>query len=762
MIANLDQIQECVSRYKKKYVSKVKDGAKQIKSEGYDVVNEVLSEKTSNIIAPEKSYEKRREMLEASSIEPVDFAMERAIGKNDSVYSNFIELIASAKEKVGRIAVKEGITTVSTATGFMVSERLLLTNWHVFEDMPEDEVADSEVQFYFELDVMGRETQPVTFRLSPHEFYFSDKPLDYCLLAVEPRDITDTFDLSQIGYLFLDPMIGKLLHDVEEDEEKTELLNIIHHPNGERKQLSIRENQLIDMQPNSIWYKSDTAPGSSGAPVFNDQWQVVALHHMGVPKKSEDGKHYLDRDGNIIEVIDGDKVDLAKVHWIANEGIRISVLLKHVFEHFPDDQFIEGIKIAPPTFIARPFGRQGVVVPPPNGKKKPIETFPQRNPVSAPPSQKPVTQTNHQNQPTMNDSSNVQISFPASLVEANGNVTIHINNKLSLPLASSSQENGSSSEVKPATPMLSDGLFEIKRLEKEFDFSVCEGYQSDFLGIDIPMPRPKAALQKFLARIIDTNETLLKYHHYSVYHHAVRKMPVISAINVDGDPDKRKDETKRKDTWLRDTRLDFEVQLNDKFYRNSGFDKGHLSRREDANWGSTPADAKKFADLTCFYTNACPQVGKLNQSRQKGLWGRLENMIFEKGVAIESGMDSKISVFNGPIFKEDDRVYKGIQIPMEFWKVVLWFREVEEELKLQATAFRLSQADIVDNVQFEKLGFDENTEFQPFQISIKKLEELTHLDFSAMHEFDTFNGGSDMEERQISSEEELDQVVSGD
>ncbi len=34
---------------------------------------------------------------------------------------------------------------------------------------------------------------------------------------------------------------------------------------------------------------TDTAPGSSGSPVFNDQWEVVALHHMGVPKRNEHG-----------------------------------------------------------------------------------------------------------------------------------------------------------------------------------------------------------------------------------------------------------------------------------------------------------------------------------------------------------------------------------------------------------------------------------------------------------------------------------------
>jgi V8-like Glu-specific endopeptidase len=30
-----------------------------------------------------------------------------------------------------------------------------------------------------------------------------------------------------------------------------------------------------------VQYLTDTMPGSSGAPVFNSKWEVVALHHSG-------------------------------------------------------------------------------------------------------------------------------------------------------------------------------------------------------------------------------------------------------------------------------------------------------------------------------------------------------------------------------------------------------------------------------------------------------------------------------------------------
>jgi endonuclease G len=56
---------------------------------------------------------------------------------------------------------------------------------------------------------------------------------------------------------------------------------------GARRQFAIRENQCVeDRDPDVIWYMSDTAQGSSGAPVLNDSFQVVALHHSGVARRT--------------------------------------------------------------------------------------------------------------------------------------------------------------------------------------------------------------------------------------------------------------------------------------------------------------------------------------------------------------------------------------------------------------------------------------------------------------------------------------------
>jgi len=660
-----------------------------------DVAPEAIK---GNILNTDENLTKRKEMLSAVSPEPVDFAYERAIGENDSVYSNFVELIRNAKQKVGRIAIKEGIKITGYATGFMVAPKVMLTNWHVFKQI--EDVADSEIQFFYEYNISGNPVTPLCFKLDSSHFYISNKELDYCFVGVEPLDTSGKTDLNTIGYIFLDPSLGKL------GSEHKEELNIIHHPDGDYMQLSIRENLFIKITPTSIWYETDTAPGSSGSPVFNDQWQVVALHHMGVGKKNAQG-NYIDKNGEIIPQIDG-KIDASKVVWEANEGIRISVILKDLIAKCDNKDILSSITTPSVNKPTPNFGH--IIYDEETGNKK---------------------QPEHLNSPFMEPNSNmINIAIPASLIEKNGTINININQGM-VP-----------ANALPPAPAIStdEELFaEIKKLEQSIDYSNCKGYQPGFLntGINIPLPQPQNSIKKFIAKTTGTDNIVLKYYLYSVIFHSVRMVPVISAINVDGDAGKRKDNSPRKDVWLRDSRLSFDIQLGDEYYKRSGFDRGHMSRREDANWGATAEEAKRNADLTCMYTNACPQVAKLNQSSKKGLWGILEKVVLESGAEQENGSTGKISVFNGPIFKEDDPVFRGIQVPMDFYKIVLWITNART---LKATAFKLSQTKLVSDIDFEQLDIDQNTEFKEYQCSIEWLHENTKMDFSGLFAYDTFEG----------------------
>jgi endonuclease G len=657
-----------------------------------------------NIIGDKENLEKRIKMLSEISSEPVSFAYERAIGKNDSVYSNFVELIQKTKRKVGRIIVKQGGSKVGFATGFLVSEKLLLTNWHVFRDS--NSVGDSEVQFDYELDVEGKPKRHISFRLDPSLFYHSSQQLDYCFVGVQSMDTEGIVKLSSRGYIYLDPALGKL------GNEREEALNIVHHPNGDFMQLSIRENLFTNITSTSVWYETDTAPGSSGSPVFNDQWQVVALHHMGVAKKNDKGQ-FLDRDGRIIEPQKGsNRIDESKVYWIANEGIRISVILKDVFRIYPNHPILNGISVNPRTIKI---------------EEEANSTLSQN-----------IDTGSFQEQ--RKDASQIHFSLPLSLIEKTGNFQIQFNQ-------SAIQ---SSNSLLPISISNSVDELESKKLELATDYSKCKGYQPSFLkGFSIPLPKPKAGLLKKLAKLNDGKSIELKYYLYSVLFHKERKLPLLSAVMVDGNMDLRLDKSERKDKWLRDHRIPLEIQLDDDFYTGSGFDRGHMSRREDANWGKTAEEAKRNADLTCMFTNACPQVGKLNQSKLKGLWGKLETAILEKGAQKEAKKTSKLIVFNGPILRDDDPYFGDVQIPLDFYKIVLWLTDLGQ---LKATAFILSQKEFLDISELEELNIDQNKEFQLFQTSILELEKLTQLDFSKISPFDTFKG---KKSKQINKESEI-------
>ena len=70
-----------------------------------------------------------------------------------------------------------------------------------------------------------------------------------------------------------------------------------------------------------MWYRADTAHGSSGAPVFNDSFQIAALHSSGRILRNERGEYALSNGGRA-PTLDG--LSEGDVVWEANVGIRVS------------------------------------------------------------------------------------------------------------------------------------------------------------------------------------------------------------------------------------------------------------------------------------------------------------------------------------------------------------------------------------------------------------------------------------------------------
>jgi endonuclease G, mitochondrial len=237
-----------------------------------------------------------------------------------------------------------------------------------------------------------------------------------------------------------------------------------------------------------------------------------------------------------------------------------------------------------------------------------------------------------------------------------------------------------------------------------------DGYDSSFLGVPVPSPVPGATVLPDLARTVD-GDTVVEHMHFSLQMSASRRFALWVAWNIDGGALKAL--SRKGQRFVRDPQIAEHLQVGDELYAGNRLDRGHIARRADLVWGSLPVAERANRDSFCF-TNIAPQMDDFNQSARDGVWGRLEDAVFED-VDVE---DLRVSVFGGPVLAADDRVYRGVRIPREYWKV-LAFREAGA---LRARAFLLTQS--LDDLAVLHLD-----EFRVFQVALPELEARTGLRF---------------------------------
>ncbi|MFF0753052.1 trypsin-like serine peptidase [Streptomyces sp. NPDC004267] len=246
---------------------------------------------------------------------------ERIIGLSRELQAwSFLPRGARAARTVARISVREDGRELPLGTGFLVSPRLLMTNHHV---LPDPETArQCFVEFDAQVTIDNAPGAPVRLELDPTAFFLADERLDFALVLVPDPDggrpPGETF-----GWNRLSAQQGKVVIG--------EPVNVIGHPMGRLKEIAVRDNELEVRLADFLQYRTDTEPGNSGSPVFNDQWEVVALHHSGVPRTDEQGRT-LRKDGRIWQPGDGEDA----VAWVSNEGVRVSSVLGHLAASSPD------------------------------------------------------------------------------------------------------------------------------------------------------------------------------------------------------------------------------------------------------------------------------------------------------------------------------------------------------------------------------------------------------------------------------------------
>jgi V8-like Glu-specific endopeptidase len=175
-----------------------------------------------------------------------------------------------------------------SGSGFLVASDLLLTNAHVLVDRANAEA--SIYRFNFQNNWAGNAQAPAEVGAKPGGVFVRNEVFDFSLveLAGDPG--------ATWGWIPLVP--GKIGKDSR--------INIIQHPGGQPKQISIQNNFVEYWDDKVVQYVTSTMPGSSGSPAFDDSWNIVALHHAGgmLPEAKTNLRHF------------------------RNEGIRIDAILK--------------------------------------------------------------------------------------------------------------------------------------------------------------------------------------------------------------------------------------------------------------------------------------------------------------------------------------------------------------------------------------------------------------------------------------------------
>lgn len=634
-------------------------------------------------------------------------ALERIIRGNDLVAINYLTRGIVAARSVCRLRLRSSSgDTIGFGTGFLVAPGVLLTNHHVLRNATE--AANAIAEFDYEADAQGKAKVAVCFSVLGDPAPVVQEKLDFALVGVAAQSLEGGRALREFGFLPLNPVPGKAFIG--------EYLTIIQHPGGERKQICVRENKLLkyDENDDTLWYETDTVGGSSGAPVFNTAWQVVALHHSGVPET--DGQNrWLTVDGGLWDP----SMDESQVAWKANEGIRVSSIMRHLKETALGHPLTDAVF----ELLAAPEGMGEAEMP---------------APAASAPSALPRSEVRD---------GELRVTIPVHVSVRVGDAPL---SKASPPAPSAPTP---SARPAPAPSPTAD-TFEAVEVDQT-NYAARTGYQPAFLGERIPLPqvtgRRGLSVLTFATGRRTTSE--IKYWTYSVVMCRQRRLAFLSAANVNA-RERPQSGSREGDKWYFDSRLEDEEQLGPEFYgaqktfevdrTKNPFDRGHLTRRLDAQWGRSAPLQKRNGDDSFHWTNCAPQHFRFNQGAKR--WLGLEDYVIA-GFASETGL---ATLFNGPVFdapvsrlgedgeieldlrgkRHPDPTFGDVQIPKLFFKIVVCRGK---RGKLSSAAFLMSQEDfLVDTTRLRgmpRLEALSEPEARLYQVRIADVERLTAITF---------------------------------
>ncbi len=620
---------------------------------------------------------------------------------------------AKAAAPVARLVRLPGsaYTPEPLATGFMVAPGLLMTNHHVFPR--KEEAFQAAANFGYLQDERGTHNGTF-FRIDAEKFFFADPDLDFAVVAVAEAGLNDE-RLSDVGFCRLIASTGKILTGMP--------VNIIQHPEGKPRTFAVTNNRLVDILPAGfLHYETDTLEGSSGSPLFNEDWELIGIHHAGIPKVV-DGKILTKANLPFNEDADCDD----DINWIANEGARVSAIVHRLSAELTNSRLDRRML---DTLLATTAESLNVV----SAFQNPIDIAAQGG------------------------------AMAHNVFSFSGPVTINI-------LPPTAPATGDAMVMGQKSVDIGRQAVEVRQ-SFDPDYPGRAGYDESFLGVHVGLP--KFDLQRIgelysvgdyrdmlesdrsvpavdTSHLQSTDPFILRYHHYSLCFNKQYRMCAWTASNVDYSDPMRQDSRKRAELggedWTADPRVPAKWQLMDRDIYGPGkrIDRGHIVRREDNCWGA-PGEETAFANADSYHwTNCTPQHEAFNQENprdnftkssnlykgQKGIWGELEAVVQKQ---LEHGGGQAI-IFAGPVLnpasvKTVTVNGASINIPTQFWKVVVVPSSTARHPQLLAYGYVLSQADVIQKFNLElREALAVPPKFERMQKALAELTEMTGVTF---------------------------------
>lgn len=215
-------------------------------------------------------------------------------------FGAFREKMSQVEGRICRIEIGGN----AAGTGFLIGPDAVLTNYHVLEEILAGDTKPTGVACRFDYKVLSDKSrlEGIVAQLHPTDWKLDASPyspaektrnpdnpppasdqLDYALVRIARRLGEEPFtpgggaEAQKRGWLSMPAGPLTFVKDMP--------LIIGQHPDGSPLKVAFDTQSVIGEVANGlrVRYRTNTEAGSSGSPVFDLDWKLVALHHMGDP-----------------------------------------------------------------------------------------------------------------------------------------------------------------------------------------------------------------------------------------------------------------------------------------------------------------------------------------------------------------------------------------------------------------------------------------------------------------------------------------------